>query len=73
MAREAKYGQVTVEHGNIPPNEPVFLMRAQDKLAVETVLHYAKLRAQNGDHKGEALCKEAANAMRAWPVKKMPD
>lgn len=40
MAIEQKYGQVTTEFGDIPPNEPVFLLRAQDSLAPVALAAY---------------------------------
>lgn len=73
MARENKYGNVTVEHKSIPANEPVFLLRGQDRLAARAVRYYAKLREQAGDSKGAKECRRAAQMMSNWPVKKTPD
>jgi hypothetical protein len=40
MPSENKYGQITTERGNIPPDEPVFLLRAQDPFAVPAIQAY---------------------------------
>jgi len=73
MGQENKYGQVTVERGTIPPQEPLFILRGQDKLAPIAVRYYAKLREKAGDSKGAKECLKAAQAMSNWPKKKMPD
>jgi len=70
---EAKYGRVTVEKKDIPVDEPLFLLHGQDKLAAQTVRHYARLRAKAGDKAGATECRAVAKAMHAWPKKKMPD
>lgn len=38
---DGKYGVVTVEKGRLHPGEPVFLLRAADKVAVSAVEDYA--------------------------------
>lgn len=48
MALDAKYGQVTVELGDIPEDEPVFLIRAQDSAAGQIVRQYAQVVAGHG-------------------------
>ena len=73
MARETKYGRVTTEKKAIPEDEPVFLLRAQDQFAAETVLFYADLRRRAGDEEGARQIHKVADEMRAWPVKKLPD
>lgn len=75
MAREQKYGEVTTEKGNIPADEPVFLLRAQDKLAVAAIHGYANLRAAAGDITGANAVRDAAAHFESWPAdrKKMPD
>jgi len=39
MGYDAKYGKVTTEHGEIPDDEPVVILRGQD-LAVPRTLNY---------------------------------
>lgn len=73
MAIEGKYGRVTTERKQIPEDEPVFLLRAQDKLASSTVRMYAALRRAAGDEDGAMNCEAVARLMEAWPVKKQPD
>ena len=73
MAKGTKYGRVTTEKGRIPEGEPVFILRAQDKLAAEAVGFYADLRRRVGDEKGSRDVLKVAKAFRAWPKKKLPD
>ncbi len=41
MPRDVKYGEVVIEHGNFPdPDEPVFILRAQDVMAIGTLRDY---------------------------------
>jgi hypothetical protein len=40
MGHERKYGEITTERGYIPPEEPVFLLRAQDICAVPAMQKY---------------------------------
>lgn len=69
---DQKYGKVTVEHGTITPGEPVFLLRAQDSLAVETIYEYGRKRLAAGDKEGAAEVDRATRKMALWPVKKFP-
>lgn len=48
MGRDQKYGQVETEHGSIPDDEPVFLLRAQDKCAVPTMVAYYSSALKEG-------------------------
>jgi hypothetical protein len=43
MGFSPKYGKVTTEKGDIPADEPVFLVRAQDMLALELLRYYRLL------------------------------
>jgi hypothetical protein len=55
-------------------NEPIFVLRANDELAEQVVRHWAARAAVAGVP--GAKVKEAldvADAMRAWPAKKLPD
>ena len=70
---ESKYGEVKTELKDIPKNEPVFLLRGQDKLAAAAVRYYATLRASIGDLDGANECHDVAELMENWPTKKMPD
>ena len=58
----------------IPLDEPVFLIRAQDKNSGNTVRAWADLNDQNeGDPELSRLAREQARRMDEWPVKKTPD
>jgi len=56
----------------IPPDEPVFLLRGQDKFAAETVRFWAeKVRATNPELAETAF--QHSLEMDRWPIKKDPD
>lgn len=58
----------------MPPDEPVFLLRAQDELAVETVEDWASRAADAGVTKEKVRgALDDAERMNLWPVKKLPD
>lgn len=46
MAIDAKYGDIDIE--GIPDDEPVFVIRAQDAVAVQTINQYADNATRNG-------------------------
>lgn len=58
----------------VPKDEPVFLLRAQDAVAANTVRFWAAAAATAGADPAivEAARKHAA-LMEAWPTKKIPD
>jgi hypothetical protein len=59
---------------NAAPDEPIFVLRAQDRLAAATVRFWAQLMEASRGR--AALVKEArdcATAMDNWPVHKLPD
>ena len=57
----------------IPEDEPVFLLRAQDKLAWHIVKIYAFCAELIGQTTLAKVAREHAERMKAWPVKKIPD
>jgi len=59
----------------IPDDEPVFLLRGQDKHAADTVRHWARLVEADGCGLNPiaAVAREHADKMEAWPKKKQPD
>ena len=68
------YQRIQDPAGLIPENEPVFLLRAQDRTAAQTLRFWAQLQDSNdGDQVAAALAREHADAMDAWPVKKLAD
>lgn len=67
MAYDSKYGKVTFERGDIKEDEPVFILRAQDLLAVSAILQYATICAQEGcpvAHVGGII--DCANQIEEW-------
>ncbi len=53
--------------------EPVFLLRAQDELAAETVRCWAAYARAAGRPEMAAEADRIAEAMAAWPARKLPD
>jgi flavorubredoxin len=71
MAISEKYGNVTIP--NIGDDEPVFILRAQDKLAEPTIEMYRALVASHGSSLAEDLQK-VIDTFRRWSgLKKIPD
>jgi len=69
------YNRIQDPAGLIPADEPVFLLRGQDKFAAETLRYYAYLvRHSRAPDMGVVLATEKqADLMDAWPVHKEPD
>jgi hypothetical protein len=71
MALSLKYGKIDIPR--IDEGEPVFILRAQDKLAEPTIQMYRLLAASHGCQIADKLEKEI-NAFKLWPGnRKMPD
>jgi hypothetical protein len=71
MALSGKYGKVNVP--TVGADEPVFILRAQDKLAEATIEMYRLLTASHGLPLASSLQKEV-ESFRQWQGrKKMPD
>lgn len=62
MGIDLKYGKVTTERGSIPDDEPVFVIRARDSLAVRTLQEYYDLA--DDDDCSEEFC-DAVDAATA--------
>lgn len=68
-----KYNTRVQDSASIIPNdEPVFLLRAQDKHAANTVRHWAMLVAEKNPEMAKLAVNHAAK-MDKWPNKKDPD
>lgn len=52
--------------GKIPDDEPVFLLRAQDKYAPSTLRYYAKLLEENGNLEMAEELRAHARQMIVW-------
>lgn len=76
-ARE-DYNRIQDPEGKIPDEEPVFLLRGQDKYAAKAVMAYADSIAVDPEATDDALDIAAAaygwvREMEAWNEKKSPD
>lgn len=68
------YNRIQDPAGLIPEDEPVFLLRGQDKLAEMTLLYYAQLvKAHGGDPAIIDATIAQSIRMSEWPKKKLPD
>lgn len=71
------YQRIQDPSGKIPENEPVFLLRGQDKLAPELLLWWAaKLKLSGGDPEMAEMVKNHAQLMLDWQKEhgsKIPD
>jgi len=71
MAISGKYGRLNIP--KIGEDEPVFVLRAQDKLAEPTIEMYRALAASHGYRLAQGLQKEL-DGFRQWKgAKKLPD
>ena len=71
MALSGKYGRLDIPR--IGAEEPVFILRAQDKLAEPAIEMYRLLAASHGCQLAKTLQKEI-DSFRQWKgVKKLPD
>lgn len=68
------YNRIQDPAGIIPADEPVFLLRAQDKHAASFLRLYARtIRSEGGDAELADMADRHAARMDAWPKKKSPD
>jgi hypothetical protein len=70
MAISGKYGKLDIQ--GIGDNEPIFILRAQDRLA-QGVEIYKVLVASHGSSLAEQLDKEIERSRNWGGPKKMPD
>lgn len=67
MGIDRKYGQVITEHGHIPLDEPVFVLRARDKLSVQAIAHYMQLAEEAGSpERHVAMAAGTATVFQEW-------
>lgn len=66
------YQRIQDPENKIPPDEPVFLLRAQDKTAADVVRFWASLNIGT-NQPGAMKALEHAALMDRWPVKKTAD
>lgn len=70
MAISGKYGRLSIP--KVGAEEPVFILRGQDRLAETAIEMYRALAASHGRPLAGSLQKEI-KAFKKWPTKKMPD
>ena len=71
MAISDKYGKVNIP--GIGADEPVFILRAQDRLAEATIQMYQALAASHGSALAKDLDKQIKSFKQWSGKKKMPD
>lgn len=67
------YDRIQDPDGKIPADEPVFLIRGQDKLAAKVLDYYAMAARAEGLYDIAMLTEAHAERMRQWPKHKTPD
>ena len=71
MVLSGKYGKIDIP--NIGEDEPVFVLRARDKLAEHAIEMYRALAASHGAPVADTLQKEIDSFRRWSGQKKIPD
>ena len=71
MAVSSKYGKIKIS--KIGDEEPIFILRAQDKLAAAAIDMYRSLVVSHGSHLAESLSQESERFRRWGGTKKIPD
>lgn len=71
MAISTKYGKINIPR--IGNSEPVFILRAQDKLAEPAIAMYRLLAVSHGSKLAPSLDKEIENFRKWQGTKKLPD
>ena len=71
MATSSKYGKIEIP--KVGKDEPVFILRAQDKLAEAAIQMYKSLAASHDSPVAEALQNEIDRFHRWTGPKKIPD
>jgi len=71
MAVSGKYGRLNIPR--IGEEEPVFVLRAQDRLAEPAIEMYRLLAASHGCQIAKTLHKEIESFRKWQGVRKMPD
>jgi hypothetical protein len=62
-----------IESGYLPPNEPLFVIRARDLSSDRMVLEWCAAARELGSPEAKiAEAKQVALAMETWPVKQVP-
>lgn len=69
MGNDLKFGRITTERGDIPADEPLFLIRGKDASAPAAIERYAE-EAQAVGAAADLVetCRERAEQIRAWQL-----
>lgn len=67
---DLKYGNLRI--AGIPPDEPVFVLRAQDAHAIYVIEEYQRLAGSHDKNMHDGLDLTLAR-FRSWPTRKLPD
>lgn len=74
VARDHKYGKVSINKNKIPTDEPIFILRAQDRFAETVIRLYAgMIRILQGDSEMYHSILISADQFNRWGKKKNPD
>lgn len=71
MAVSGKYGKLDIP--KVREDEPVFILRAQDKLAEAAIAMYQLLAASHGCKLAEQVSREIAGFQQWKGTRKLPD
>jgi len=71
MAISSKYGKIDIP--KIGKDEPIFILRAQDKLAEAAIEMYKSLATSHGSTVADLLPKEIERFRKWTGAKKIPD
>lgn len=71
MAISGKYGKIDIP--KVGADEPVFILRAQDKLAEPTIETYRILTQSHGCQLADTLQQEIESFQQWKGIKKLPD
>lgn len=67
MARDNKYGRVTLEHGSIGEEEPVVVFRAQDDILIEVLdFYYKRCEAAGSPPRHLEIISETIGIVEDW-------
>lgn len=74
-ARDDYNARIQDSASKIPEDEPVFLLRAQDRTAARVVRYWASLQDERTDDEKKAMERVLwhADLMDAWPRRKIAD
>ena len=73
MALCLKYGKVTFSKGEVPVNEPVFILRGRDPYVEKYIRMYAEERKERGASAKEySNILNSAEVFRNYEIKKPP-